>query len=132
MENIKAFLDSKKGKILIRLVISIIIGLSIFLGIYFGKGRTRITAADGAAVAGVVLLSLAAFSLISSFGFFDFASYGFSSVFHALKKNIVRPYDDLIDYKQKMASKQQKGRLNFLPYLTVGLLFLIVGIALSV
>lgn len=131
MENLKMFLESKKGQILIRIAISILIGLSIFFGFYFGKEMTMKAATDGTSVAGIVLLSLSTFSLMSSFGFFDFASYGFISVFSSLRRSIVRPYDDLIDYKQKMASKREKGRMFFTPYLVIGLIFLIVGIVLS-
>lgn len=131
METFKGFLATKKGQFGVRVLASVLIGLSIFFGFYFGRGMKGKDAADGTAVAGLVLLSFGAFAALANFGFFDLASYGFASVFSSLRKGIVRPYEDAIDYRQRRAGKRAKGRFFFLSYLAVGSVFLIIGLALS-
>lgn len=63
---------------------------------------------DGFVISGSCLLAIDAFSLINNFGFFDFASYGFASTTSVLRKDIVRPYKDLIEYKCKKEEKRRK------------------------
>lgn len=93
MDNVKKIMNSKYGQIGIRGLISIILGISIFLAVYYGMSPL----CDGFVISGSCLLAIGVFSLINNFGFFDFASYGFASTISALRKDIVRPYKDLIE-----------------------------------
>lgn len=95
MDNVKKIMNSKYGQIGIRGLISIILGIS----------RDYKSLCDGFAIGGSCLLAIGAFSLINNFGFFDFASYVFASTISALRKDIVRPYKDLIEYKCKKEEK---------------------------
>lgn len=105
MDNVKKIMNSKYGQIGIRGLISIILGISIFLAVYYGMSRDYKSLCDGFAISGSCLLAIGAFSLINNFGFFDFASYGFASTISALRKDIVKPYKDLIEYKCKKEEK---------------------------
>lgn len=104
-------MNSKYGQIGIRGLISIILEISIFLAVYYGMSCDYKSLCDGFAISGSCLLAIGAFSLINNFGFFDFASYGFASTISALRKDIVRPYKDLIEYKCKKEEKE--GKWNF-------------------
>lgn len=97
MDNVKKIMNSKYGQIEIRGLISIILGISIFLAVYYGMSRDYKSLCDGFAISGSCLLAIGAFSLINNFGLFDFASYGFASTISFLRKDIVRPYKDLIE-----------------------------------
>lgn len=93
MDNFKKIMNSKYGKI----VINIILGISIFLAVYYGMSRDYKSLCDGFAISGFCLLAIGAFSLINNFGFFVFVFYGFASIISAPRKDIVRPYKDLIE-----------------------------------
>ena len=97
MDNVKKIMNSKYGQIGIRGLISIILGISIFLAVYYGISRDYKSLCDGFAISGSCRLAIGAFSLINNLGFLDFASYGFASTISALSKDIVRPYKDLIE-----------------------------------
>lgn len=66
MDNVKKIMNSKYGQIGIRGLISIILGISIFLAVYYGISRGYKSLCDG-----------------------------FASTISALRKDIVRPYKDL-------------------------------------
>ena len=77
MDNVKKIMNSKYGQIGIRGLISIILGISIFLAIYYGMSRDYKSLCDGFAISGSCLLAIGAFSLINNFGFFDFLTLMF-------------------------------------------------------
>lgn len=72
MDNVKKIMNSKYVQIGIRGLISIILGISIFLAVYYGMSRDYKSLCDGFAISGSCLLAIGAFSLINNFGFFDF------------------------------------------------------------
>lgn len=77
MDNVKKIMNSKYGQIGIRGLISIILGISIFLAVYYGISRDYKSLCDGFAISGSCLLAIGAFSLINNFGFFDFLTLMF-------------------------------------------------------
>lgn len=77
MDNVKKIMKSKYGQIGIRGLISIILGISIFLAVYYGISRDYKSLCDGFAISGSCLLAIGAFSLINNFGFFDFLTLMF-------------------------------------------------------
>lgn len=77
MDNVKKIMKSKYGQIGIRGLISIILGISIFLAVYYGMSRDYKSLCDGFAISGSCLLAIGAFSLINNFGFFDFLTLMF-------------------------------------------------------
>lgn len=114
MDNVKKIMNSKYGQTGIRGLMSIILRISIFLAVYYGMSRDYKSLCDGFAISGSCLLAIGAFSLINNFGFFDFASYGFASTISDLRKDIVRPYKNLIE---KNARKKRKW--NFSAYILI-------------
>lgn len=77
MDNVKKIMNSKYGQIGIRGLMSIILGISIFLAVYYGVSRDYKSLCDGFAISGSCLLAIGAFSLINNFGFFDFLTLMF-------------------------------------------------------
>lgn len=77
MDNVKKIMKSKYGQIGIRGLISIILGISIFLAVYYGVSRDYKSLCDGFVISGSCLLAIGAFSLINNFGFFDFLTLMF-------------------------------------------------------
>lgn len=77
MDNVKKIMNSKYVQIGIRGLISIILGISIFLAVYYGMSRDYKSLCDGFAISGSCLLAIGAFSLINNFGFFDFLTLMF-------------------------------------------------------
>lgn len=122
----KDWLNSITGKLTLRTVIAIVISLSFFFGIYYGTSRDYKALCDASGIAGAVSIGLGIMSLVNYFGFFDFASYGFISVFSALRKDAEKPYDDLVDYKDRKAKKRKTDKFNFIPYIVVGIIFIVL------
>lgn len=131
MERIKDFLSSLFGRLTVRTIIAIVVALSFFFGIYYGTSKDYKALCDGFGIGGAVVLSMGIFSWINNIGFFDFASYGFISVFSALRKDMVRPYDDLVDYKDKKSFKRKADKWNWVPYVIVGIIFIILFIVVD-
>lgn len=131
MDRISEFFSSLFGRLTIRTIIAIVVALSFFFGIYYGTSRDYKALCDAFGVGGAVVLGMGIFSWINNLGFFDFASYGFASAFSALKKDFVKPYDDLVDYKEKKAYKRKADKWNWVPYVIVGLIFIILFIVVD-
>lgn len=124
----KEWLESLTGKLVVRTAVAIIVSSAFFFGIYFGTSRDYKALCDATGIAGAISIAMGIMSLVTYFGFFDFASYGFISVFSSLRKDPVRPYEDLVDYRDKKAKKRKYNNWNFIPYITVGIIFIILFI----
>ena len=79
--------------------------------------------ADGLTSAGAVLVLLGLLGLAARLGAFDTVGYGFSRIWKPR-------YGDLVEYTQAKAEKRSRAPLGFMPFVTVGALFLIAGLVL--
>lgn len=61
MDNVKKIMNSKYGQIGIRGLMSIILGISIFLAVYYGISRDYKSLCDGFAISGSCLLAIGVF-----------------------------------------------------------------------
>ena len=81
--------------------------------------------ADSFGIAGGVVFFLGLLLLVSYLGAFDTFGYAFSAL------GSKRRYQDLADYTNAKKEKRSHEEWYFAPYITVGAVFLLVGLILS-
>lgn len=79
---------------------------------------------DGIKTAGLVIALIGLLLLCVFYGTFDTFGYAFST----FRKKDKRKYEDLVAYSKIKASERKLKELFFMPYITTGLLILVVGI----
>lgn len=77
---------------------------------------------DAFTVGGSISVLFGGLVLVTYLGAFDTFGYAFST----FGRN--RKYKDLVDYTEKKQIKRGKNRFIFMPYITVGVIFIIVGL----
>ncbi len=130
MKALFQWLRKPMNGIVARSVFAPILGVSVFLAIYFTRTEDPFRAVNSCFIPGVILIGFSLFSLIIKTGFFDFASYGITSAFYALRKGEEKAYEDLVDYKEKKKVIRKENTYTFLPYLLTGIVFLMVSLIL--
>ena len=123
--------QKKKEKILafvIKLSVSLIIGLSFFIGLYFGRTRSLIDVVNGFFIGGAFLIGVAGLSVVTRYGSFDTFAYAFSTLGYKYIPNVNRKYEDLYDYKQKKNEKRIENRFSYLPYLVAGIILVLIAL----
>ena len=82
---------------------------------------------QGSAIGGVVCIFVGGLSLVNSFGGFNMASFYFR------RKRIEDRKEDLYEYTERKKEEHARDRLCFLPYVIIGVLFVIFSfIALAI
>lgn len=66
--------------------------------------------------------------LVIYLGAFDTFAYGFKRIFNRTNGK----YNDLVEYENVMKEKRSKNKFIFVPYLVVGVLFILVSIILFI
>lgn len=80
----------------------------------------RISWVDSLTVAGAVLILLGLLFLVAHFGAFDMFGYSFSTLGN-------RRYKNLYEYSRAKQEKRGHGGWTFMPFITVGTAFLLIG-----
>lgn len=108
----------------IKYLVSFVYGLFIMAlyNIFYTKWVLLIGYIDGFFIAGASLICVGGLSLINYLGGFDIFSYMFS------KKQTATGKITFYDYSQNRLEKRKKNKYTFVPYFTVGGLYLIVSI----
>ena len=114
--------------IVFRYSFAFLLGLSVFLAMFFTSDRSLLASCNACFIPGVVLVGIGFFSILNLLGFFDLAEYGTVSIVQSFKRDSVREYKDLVDYKEKKTIKRKKRRLVFLPYMIFGLIWIVASI----
>lgn len=89
--------------------------------------HTLIYYIDAFAIAGAIVFLCGALSLIAYFGGFDTIRYGFAS----FRRGGKAKYEDLYDYSVQKKEERKHGHFTFVPYFTIGGMFLIVSLVLT-
>ena len=109
----------------IKFVVCILVGFGL-MAIYnsaAGNWHTLVSYSYGAFIGGAVLFLVGLLSLVGSFGAFDLASFYF------LRKRVDETRkENYGEYVNRRADDHAKTRMGFLPYVIVGILYIIVGI----
>ena len=79
--------------------------------------------ADALSTAGAFLILLGLLGLTARLGAFDTVGYGISKIWKPR-------YRDLVEYTRAQAEKRSRSPLGFMPFVTVGSLFVIAGLIL--
>ena len=109
-------------------VISLVIGAVIFLLFFFLKDRSLRVAIDGASYAGIILITISLFILITRLGFFDIFSYGFKQLGASMFNKNASKYNDYPGYRQQINAVRVKRSKYYISILLVGLLYVIAAI----
>ena len=109
----------------IKFVVCILVGFGL-MAIYnsaAGNWHTLASYSNGAFIGGAVLFLVGLLSLVGSFGAFDLASFYF------LRKRVDETRkENYGEYVTRRADDHAKARMGFLPYVIVGILYIIAGI----
>lgn len=111
-------------------LISLVVGVLIFLIYFFSRNQLLIDACDGMFIASGVLICVGFLFLIMNQGTFDVIAVGFANLFSVFKKNGTKKYDGIYEYQNIKAEKRRSTRFRFLAILFVGLIFLIIALIL--
>ncbi|MCM1260868.1 MAG: DUF3899 domain-containing protein [Prevotella sp.] len=106
-------------------------GLAIVLSVIYLCTRgfeTLIYYIDAFSIAGSIVFLCGALSLIAYFGGFDTIRYGFAS----FRRGSAAKYEDLYDYSTQKKEERKHGHFTFMPYFTVGGVFIIASFILMV
>lgn len=112
----------------LRYLISFCLAIALSMIYLCTRGfQTLIYYIDAFAIAGSIVFLCGALSLIAYFGGFDTIRYGFASFRRAGKAK----YEDLYDYSIQKKEERKHGNFTFIPYFTVGAIFLILSFILT-
>lgn len=128
-------LEKNKKRIIsafITTIISLIVGVVIFLIFFFARGKGFIGALDGTGYAGLFLIFAGLLAYISNEGFFDFASYGFRQLGAMLFNKSANKFNDFFSYKNYKKELRKSKLNNFIYIIIVGFLFFIVFLILRI
>lgn len=99
--------------------------ISLVYSYFYSFSSARIS--ESILNSGIMMVFVGILVLCSFYGAFDTFAYGFQSL--RSKKN--RKYEDLVQYTRIKGEERSKKSLPYVPFMVVGLLFVIVGIILS-
>lgn len=114
-----------KKTYIITLVISIVLGVAIFLIYYFVQGQTMMASLNGTGMAGVILIGLGLLLLVAHYGAFDTLSYGFNQMFASLFAKEANKYNDMVSYKDDKNVRRANSSSYYYVMMLVGAIFLI-------
>mgnify|MGYP003295167500 CR=1 FL=1 len=117
---------------IITIIISLIVGVAIFLIYFLVNNKTLYAAINGTSIAAIVLLSIGGLMFVGNEGFFDFASYGFKQVGSSMFGKKGNEKNDFVGYKQEAKENRKNKAKLFIPILVSGAVFLIAMIVLRV
>ena len=109
---------------IISTIISVLIGIAIFLPIYLVK-KTEYSALNAVSLAGIVLISFGGLSYVAREGFFDFASYGFKQLGSMIFGKTPNAYNNFAGYKEYKMERRKAVSHFYIPFLIVGALFFV-------
>lgn len=130
----KAFEQIKKHWLenLITLIISLLVGLTIFLVYFLLRNRTFISAVDGMTVGALFVLLSGLLSWMAHLGMFDMVSFGFIQLGHVLFSKNPRKGGEFVDYKEKKAEKRTNSGYTFVAIIVAGLALCIAFVILRI
>lgn len=129
-DNIKKYLPQH----LIILLISFVIGVVIFLLLFFlSKNKmTLLAAVNSSAISGVILFSFGILASVNSAGAFDSLTYGFNQLSSSLFAKKANRYNDFNEYRNAKIEKRKNGAYYFLPIIVSSIPFFIALVVLEI
>lgn len=130
----RAFEQIKKHWLenLIIFLISLVVGVAIFLIYFFLRNRTFISAVDGMTIGGLFVLLSGFLAWMAHLGMFDMVSFGFIQLGHVLFSKDPRKGGDFADYKNNKAEKRNNSSYSFVAIIVAGLALCIAFVVLRI
>ena len=132
MNRLIAHLIKFKKSYIITTVVSLLVGVGIFLAYYFIQKQTLYGAMNGSGVAGAVLIGVGLLCMVARYGAFDTMSYGFKQLFASLVNREANKYNDMVEYKEEKNKVRESSSKYYLAIMLVSIIFFIVFIALTI
>lgn len=110
----------------VRYIVALVLNIAVVLIVLCVRGfEVRSYYVDAFSAAGAASVFFGLLLWVAAAGAFDMFGYGFSTF------GTVRKYRDLYEYTVR--KKEQRGRQNktYMPYIVVGLVFLLVSVLIS-
>ena len=108
-----------------RYLVGLLLAAALVFWILSQRGFDRVLCyVEALTTAGSVLIFIGLLQLVAFWGALDTFGYNLSLLGH-------KRYADLYDYTQRKKEKRAQSELIFMPFLTVGLFFLIAGLLLK-
>ncbi len=105
-------------------LLALVLGAALTaLNIWSRGGGLLFRWADATSTAGAALILLGLLGLVARLGAFDTVGYGISKIWKPR-------YRDLVEYSRAKAEKRSRAPLGFMPFVTVGALFLLAGLGI--
>ena len=108
-------------------IIATCIGIVMTLVYFWSNDFAILTLGESFINSGIVLILIGLLLLCAYLGAFDTFAYGF----HSLRKKEKRKFEDLIHYNEYKREERKRKSLQFMPFIVVGVLVLIIGIFLT-
>lgn len=111
-------------------LISLVVGIIIFLAYFLVRNMSLLDALDGTFISSGVLICVGFLFLIVNQGTFDGIVVGFSNLFSVFRKDGKKKYDGIFEYQEIKKDKRKGTRFRFLAIIFVGVIFLIISLIL--
>lgn len=109
-----------------RYAAAVVLNIVLTLVVLFARGfHLKIYYVDAFSVAGAVSILLGLLAWVTGAGAFDTIGYGFSTL------RTDRKYKDLYEYSFRKKERRSRQKKPFLPFVVVGICFLIVSFLIS-
>ena len=128
IENIRKYFKAY----LITFIVSLMIGVGIFLAFFLSETTSYVGALDGTGVAGLALGGTSLLAWIGKMGAFDSMSYGFKQMFSSMFGKNPNKYRDFAGYKEDKNAQRKMSSKYYFVILFVALLFFIAFIVLEI
>ena len=110
---------------LITFIISLVIGVGIFLAMFLTGSGTIIAAINGVTLGGLVVLAMGLLYWLAFLGAFDFVAFGFKQFGAMLFSKDPRKAGHYPEYQEGRKQKRLNSSYNFFVMMLAGLLILI-------
>ena len=128
IENIRKY----KTAYLISLVVSLVVGVAIFLVFYFVQQGTMVAYLNGTGVSFGALFGIGTLLWLAKAGAFDTLSYGFNQMFTSMFAKEANKYHDLVAYKEdKNQQRRFSANIHYVVWI-VSFFFLVAFIVLLI
>ena len=117
---------------LITFIVSLVVGVSIFLVVFFYEGRSMLAAVNGATLGGLIVLLFGLLMMVTHFGAFDIFVFGFKQLFSMFFSKDPRKDGQYHEYQDKQTQKRNDSSYNFVATILAGLLLSIAIIVLEI
>lgn len=128
IENIKKNLKTYS----IALIISLLVGVAVFLIFFFVQNQTIAASLNGTGIAFAILFGGATLILLQTLGAFDTFSFGFKQVASSMFGKDANKYNDYAQYKEDKRSVRSNAPKTYIAVYLASLLFLIAFIFLEI